>query len=176
MRLSSVVIDHRLQRAEHSLRRLRKIEGDTMKGSGGTEGGLSLFFIGLGLSGLALYLFFDSVFATTMVGVFSRMMGRGGQGGMWATTSMGLLFVPFLIAVIALFYDSRMKWAWWLLYFAVAVIAIEILSSIRFELRMKMTHLLGLMVLFAAGVGLILRSYRDASTSIGGKDKPPTES
>ena len=138
-----------------------------MKGSGGTEGGLSLFFIGLGMSGLALYLFFDSVYATTMLGVFSRMMGRGGHGGMWATTSMGILFVPFLIAVIALFYDAKMKWAWWLLYLAVAVIVVEILSSIRFELRMKMTHLLGLMVLFAAGVGLILKSYRDSSSAAG---------
>ena len=148
-----------------------------MKGSGGTEGGLSLFFIGFGLSGVALYLFFDSVYATTMLGVFSRMMGRGGHGGMWATTSMGILFVPFLIAVIALFYDATMKWAWWLLYFAVAVIAIEILSSIRFELRMKTTHLLGLMVLFAAGVGMILRSYRDASAVAAEKDsgKPPLD-
>ena len=76
---------------------------------------------------------------------------------------MGILFVPFLISVIALFYDAKMKWAWWLLYLAIAVLAIEILSSIRFDLRMKTTHLLGLMLLFAAGVGIILRSYRDAA-------------
>ena len=32
-----------------------------MRGSGGTDGGAGKFLIGLGLSGLALYLFFDSV-------------------------------------------------------------------------------------------------------------------
>jgi hypothetical protein len=136
-----------------------------MKGSGGTQGGLSLFCIGFGMAGLALYLFFDSVRAATHVGVFSGMMGRQGQGGMWDTTSMGILFVPFLISVIALFYDSKLKWAWYLLYAAIAIISIEILSSIRFQMNMKVTHLLGVMVLFAAGVGLILRSYRDASNA-----------
>lgn len=149
-----------------------------MKGSGGTEGGLSLFCIGFGMSALALYLFFDSVRATTHIGVISGMMGRSGQGGMWETTSMGILFVPFIIAVIALFYDVRMKWSWYLLYFGVAVIAIEILSSIRFAMNMKLTHLLGVMVLFAAGVGLILRSYRDTSAADSEDErsgKPPID-
>lgn len=136
-----------------------------MKGSGGTQGGIGLFWIGFGMSALALYLFFNSVRATTHIGFFSGMMGRTGQGGMWDTTSMGILFVPFIFAVIALFYDAKMKWAWYLLYFAIAVIAIEILSSIRFMMNMKLTHLLGVLVLFAAGVGLVLRSYRDAASS-----------
>ena len=134
-----------------------------MKGSGGTEGGISLFCIGFAMAGLALYLFFDSVRAATHIGFFSGMIRRMGPGGMWETTSMGLIFVPFLIAVIALFYDASMKWGWYLLYASLAIISIEILSSIRFHLNMKLTHLLGVMVLFAAGVGLILRSYRDAT-------------
>jgi uncharacterized protein len=136
-----------------------------MKGSGGTEGGIGQFFIGLLLAGLGIYLFFDSVRVTTGIGLLSggmhRMMGRG--GGFIETTSMGIIFVPFLIAVITLFYDASKKWGWWLLYFGIAVIAIEILSCVRFLMNTKLTHLLGIMVLFAAGVGLILRSYRDAA-------------
>ncbi|MCA9146142.1 MAG: hypothetical protein H6823_18845 [Planctomycetaceae bacterium] len=139
-----------------------------MKGSGGTEGGVGQFFIGLVLAGLAIYLFFDSVRVTTGVGLVSggvhALMGRrGGGGGFGETTSMGIIFVPFVIAVIALFYDAKKKWGWWLLYFSVAVIGVEILSRIRFFMNTKLTHLLGMMVLFAAGIGLILRSLRDES-------------
>lgn len=147
-----------------------------MKGSGGTEGGIGQFFIGLVLAGLGIYLFFDSVRVTTGLGLISGglhgMMGRG--GGIGQTTSMGIIFVPFLIAVIALFYDASKKWGWWLLYFSIAVIAVEILSCVRFLINAKLTHLLGIMVLFAAGVGLILRSYRDYASQAANEEKPKT--
>ncbi len=148
-----------------------------MKGSGGTEGGIGQFFIGLVLAGLGIYLFFDSVRVTTGLGLISGglhgMMGRG--GGIGQTTSMGIIFVPFLIAVIALFYDASKKWGWWLLYFSIAVIAVEILSCVRFLINAKLTHLLGIMVLFAAGVGLILRSYRDYSAQVADDKQRPDD-
>ena len=49
-----------------------------------------------------------------------------------------------------------MRW-----YRGIGTLAIEILSRIQFLFQMKTTHLLGMIVLFAAGVGLMLRSYRD---------------
>jgi hypothetical protein len=134
-----------------------------MKGSGGTNGGISQFSVGFVLMALAIYLFFDSVKVSTGIGLLSGF-GRG-RGGMWETTSMGIIFLPFFIGVIVLFYDAAKKWAWWLMYFGLAVIAIEIFSRIRFLMTMKTTHLLGMIVLFAAGVGLMLRSYRDKRRS-----------
>ncbi|MCA9173621.1 MAG: hypothetical protein KDB14_03965 [Planctomycetales bacterium] len=132
-----------------------------MRGSGGTEGGAGQFWAGFGLSVLALYFFFDSVNATTDAhGVFGGMLRRGG-GGMWDTTSTGLLFVPFFLGVMALFYDASQKWAWVLMWVGLAVIVIEILSRIRFHMNVKTTFLLGVIVMFAAGAGLMLRSYRD---------------
>lgn len=153
-----------------------------MRGSGGTEGGTGKFLIGFGLSALALYLFFDSVHVSTGdLGLFTGLARRHAGGGLWETTSMGLLFVPFFIGVLALFYDSRMKWAWGLMWFGVAVLVIEILSRIRFLLNMKTTHLLGMLVLFAAGAALMIRSYRDegagrAAADEKNGDKPPTSS
>ena len=73
---------------------------------------------------------------------------------------MGILFVPFLIGVIALFQDATRRWAWYVFYIGIAVIAIEVLSRIRFVMTTKLTALLGMMLLFGAGVGLMLRSYR----------------
>ncbi len=129
-----------------------------------------MFAIGFALSALATYLFFDSVRVTTAGhGLISGLFGYG-HGGYWDTTSTGIIFVPFFLGVIALFYDARLWWGWVLTYVGIGVVAIEILSRIQFLFQMKTTHLLGMIVLFAAGVGLMLRSYRD-----DGPSKNPAE-
>jgi hypothetical protein len=59
------------------------------------------------------------------------------------------------------------------------MLVIEILSRIQFFFQMKTTHLLGMIVLFAAGVGLMLRSYRDDGSNkdqADEKEKPSGES
>jgi len=134
-----------------------------MRGSGGTEGGLGQYAVGFGLAVLAVYLFFDSVVVSTGGhGWVSGAMGHGRGGGrIVETTSMGIVFVPFFIGVLALFYNAKWRWAWGLTYLGLAILAIEILSRIRFILQIKTTHLLGMFVLFAAGVGLMLRSYAE---------------
>ena len=155
-----------------------------MRGSGGTQGGVGKFVLGFALAVLALYLFFDSVLVSTAPrGALSMWLQPhdGAGGGLWETTSLGILFVPFFLGVLALFYDARMKWAWGLMWFGVAVLVIEILSRIRFFLNMKTTHLLGMMVLFAAGAALMIRSYRDegaggAATAEKDRDKPSSSS
>jgi hypothetical protein len=132
-----------------------------MRGSGGTEGGLGKFAIGFCLSALATYLFFDSVRVTTAgYGLITGLFGYW-RGGYWETTSMAIIFVPFFLGVVVLFYDARLWWGWVLTYLGIGILAIEILSRIQFLFQMKTTHLLGMIVLFAAGVGLMLRSYRD---------------
>jgi hypothetical protein len=132
-----------------------------MRGSGGTEGGLGKFAIGFCLSALATYLFFDSVRVTSAGhGLVSGLLGYG-YGGYWETTSTGIIFVPLFLGVVVLFYDAKPWWGWALTYFGIGVIALEILSRIQFLFQMKSTHLVGMIVLFAAGVGLMLRSYRD---------------
>ena len=144
-----------------------------MKGSGGTEGGVGKFAIGFCLALLAVWLFFDSVRVTTAGSGFvsGLLIGGAGRGHWWETTSMGIIFVPFLLGVIVLFYDAEKKWGWWLMYAGIAVIAIEILSRIQFFMNAKTTHLLGMFVLFGAGAGLMLRSYRDESKTPD-KDAP----
>ncbi|MDP0491306.1 MAG: hypothetical protein Q7Q71_09685 [Verrucomicrobiota bacterium JB023] len=132
---------------------------------GGTEGGDGLFMAGGGLTllGLGLYFFLDSVRVVSgAFGVFSGMVHRGGLG---QTTSMGLIFLPFIIGVIILFYDASKRWAWWLSGLGLVMIVIEILSRIRFVLNMKTTHLLLIFVLIAAGAGLIARAYKTTRSS-----------
>ena len=134
-----------------------------MRGSGGTPGGVSEFAIGFVLAGLALYLFLDSVVVSTGVGLiavgFNGMFG----GAIGDTASTGIVFLPFFVGVTALFYNARTRWGWTTMSLGIAIIVVEILSRIRFLLQMKVTHLMGIIVLLAAGTGLMLRSFRDQS-------------
>jgi hypothetical protein len=127
---------------------------------GGTEGGTGSFLMGGGLvlMALGLYLFMDSVRVQSgQYGWMSGMIGRGRQG--METTSMGIIFVPFLLGVGVLFFDATKKWAWWFAGLGLVVIVIEILSRIRFVLDMKTTHLLMILVMVAAGAGMALRAF-----------------
>ncbi|MGB0991064.1 MAG: hypothetical protein ACPG32_01175 [Akkermansiaceae bacterium] len=127
---------------------------------GGTEGGTGSFLMGGGLLLMAvgMYLFLDSVRVESgHYGWMSGMIGRGLQG--LETTSMGIVFVPFLIGVGVLFFDASKKWAWWLAAAGLGVIVVEILSRIRFVLDMKTTHLLMILVMVAAGAGMALRAF-----------------
>ena len=127
---------------------------------GGTEGGEHTFIAGAGLVLFAagLYLFLNSVqVMSAPFGLISRGVGRG--GGMGETTSMGIIFVPFLAGVLILFYDASKRWAWWVSGIGLAVICVEILSRVRFILNMKTTSLLLVLGMVAAGAGLLARSY-----------------
>jgi hypothetical protein len=139
-----------------------------VRGSGGTDGGVSLFAFGLLLAVGGVYFFFDSVRVTTgHAGALSGMFGGGGgHGRMIDTTSMGILFVPFFVGVFALFVNAHRKWAWYLTYIGLVILGIEVLSRIRFIMDTKLTHLLGMFVMFAAGCALMFRSYRGESETL----------
>jgi hypothetical protein len=144
---------------------------------GGTEGGDAWFLgaVGFLLSAAGLYFLFDSVQVRSGgTGLISGWVGRhGGDAGFWRTTSMGVIFVPFFLGVAWLFYDASKKPAWLLMWAGLVMVVLEILSRIRFEFSMKTTHLLLILAMIAAGVGMMIRSYREdlRLKSGGGKDK-----
>jgi len=143
----------------------------TFRGSGGSEGGCLMFVIGFALCVGGLWLFLDSVRVHTGgVGWLSGMLCGRGRGGMGMTTSMGVLFVPFIVGVMLLFYNSALKLGWGVMGTGVIIIVVEILSRIRFCMNMKTTHLLLLFVMMGGGIGLIIRSFRDKSLT-GGLDE-----
>jgi len=136
--------------------------GTLVRGSGGTQGGMQMFVIGMLMAIAGVYLFFDSVRVSSgHHGALSGMLGGGGnRGRLMETTSMGILFVPFFLGVFSLFVDARRKWAWMLTYVGIAILAVEVVSRVRFIIDTKLTHLLMMLVLFAAGCALMFRSYR----------------
>jgi hypothetical protein len=156
----------------------------SIQDSGGTAGGSGLFLFGFLLCAVSLWFFFDSVkVGTSHHGMFSGavrgMRGGGGGGmGMMETTSMGIIFVPFFIGVIMLFYNSKLRTGWALTSIGIAIIVIEVLSRLRFHYDMKLSSLILMFVMFAAGAGLILRSYKDFALEDGlddGRDGGPAQ-
>ena len=140
---------------------------------GGTEGGTAPFLAGLGLTltAIGLYLLFDSVHVVSggsgMISQF--LMGHGG----WETTSRGIIFLPFLLGVVLLFYNVKWKMGWGLLWAGLAVILVEILSRLQFMFNMKTSHLILILGMSAAGVGLMLRGLKEDHHS---DRKPPDPS
>lgn len=141
---------------------------------GGTEGGSAPFLAGLGLTltALGLYLLFDSVQVSSGgAGIVSRML-VGTGGGMWETTSRGVIFLPLLMGITTLFYSSKSKIGWGLLWVGLVVIVVEILSRIQFHFSMKTSHLILILGLTAAGIGLMLRGLREDASGASDDSKP----
>ncbi|MDC0275542.1 hypothetical protein OAL00_01255 [Verrucomicrobiales bacterium] len=135
---------------------------------GGREGGEIIFLIGLVLACLGLWFFFDSVImrSDSQGGMISNAMrgrgggGGGGQGGrMSNTTSMGIIFVPLFIGIVALFFDVRKTWAWGVTIIGLAILVIEIVSRLRFDFAGKTSSGILMLVMIAGGFGMMLRGY-----------------
>jgi hypothetical protein len=147
-----------------------------MRGSGGTQGGIGLFSIGFVLSAVSLYFFFNSVQVTTQgFGIITSTIHRGMGDGFLGTASMGVVFLPFFLGVLALFYDARPNWAWYLMWAGLGILVIEILSKLTFFMSLRASHLLILLAIFAAGAGMMLRSYRSFD-GMPSSSEPPRDS
>ena len=81
--------------------------------------------------------------------------------------STGIVFAPIFLGLVLLFYDAKLKWGWALFYVGLALILIEILSRIRFQMGMPVSNLLLMLGMVAAGIGMMLRSLRDMTPGQG---------
>lgn len=139
------------------------------------------FLLGLVMSLLGLWFFFDSVrFTTGHPGLLSSALHRGrdlspagggghGGAGVGQTVSMGIVLVPLFIGVVALFFDVRRTWAWLVTWIGVGILLIEIVSRMRPEFHVKASHAILMLVLIAGGLGLMLRAYVEDRRGGGGK-------
>ncbi len=131
--------------------------------------------MGLLLAAVGLYLFLDSVQVIAGdMGWLSGGFNRFAMGGNAPTTSTGILFVPVFLGLVLLFYNSRLMSGWVLFYVGIAILVIEILSRIRFMMQTKTSHLLLMLGMIAAGIGLMLRSFRE-SNAAPPPSTPPAE-
>jgi hypothetical protein len=121
---------------------------------GGTSGGITTFLGGAALSLTSAWFFIDSVRVTSR--------GYGWISGAFGSTtgSAGIVFLPLFVGVVALFVDASKKWAWMVFCAGIAVLMIEILSRLSFWFDLKLSHFMIMLVGFAAGLGMLIRSFK----------------
>lgn len=119
---------------------------------GGTAGGLAEFLIGLGLLVAGGYLFLNQVIVTS----------SGGWLGLWGgSSSFGLTLIPLFIGVVFLFFNGRSVVGWLLTGGAAITIFVGVLAQLRIHFRAtSLYNTILILVLIAAGVGLVARSLR----------------
>lgn len=123
-----------------------------MRGSGGSEGGVSTFFIGLIMLAGGCWLFLDAVWVdTASFGYFGRYVGG----------STLIVLFPLILGIFLLFWNSSSKIGWVITGLGFLIIAAEVLSRLQFRMSMKLWHLVILLVLIFGGFGLIVRSFRE---------------
>ena len=133
-------------------------ESMQMDNVGGTKGGLGTFALGGVLALAAAWFFIDSVRVTS----YGRGIVSGAFGG--GTGSAGIVFFPIFVAIVALFYDATKRWAWGLLALGGAIVVVEILSKLSFWFNLKLSHFMIMLITFAAGLGLMLKSLKEIPT------------
>ncbi len=160
---------------ERDIEQVRTMHEDLVRGAGGTPGGTWLFFSGLVLAAAGLWFLLSNVHVVTGdFGMLSGAFSRGMLGGGMPAMSTGIVFAPIFFGLVLLFYDVRMKWGWALFYTGLALIVIEILSRIQFFMNMRTSNLLLMLGMIAAGIGMMLRSFRDGSRdAVTGGGPPP---
>jgi hypothetical protein len=119
-------------------------------GAGGTPGGISEFFMGLLLAGIGAYLLLNQVQVHTS---FFRF------GGM--ANSFGISLIPMLLGVGILFFSGKSVIGWVLAVGGFLFIIVGVIANmdIYFQ-RTSLFNTLVMLVLLAAGLGLIFRSLR----------------
>jgi hypothetical protein len=161
------------QEFEKEIEGVREMHESLVRGAGGTPGGTWLFFTGLVLAAAGIWFFLSNVHVTTMpIGMVSGLFNRGLFGDGMPAMSTGVVFAPIFAGLVLLFYDARWKWGWALFYVGLALIVIEILSRIQFLMNMRTSNLLLMMGMVAAGIGMMLRSFRDGGVPPSGPETP----
>lgn len=116
------------------------------------------FLLGLAMMCGGGYLLLSRIIVQAPWGFGGRIYSYGG----WNMTT-GMIFIPFMIGVGFLFYNSR-NWIGWLLTLGSLVALIfGVIANLSVHLqRMSAFDLIVILVLLVGGLGLLLRSLHSA--------------
>jgi hypothetical protein len=124
-----------------------------MKGAGGTEGGVSTFFVGLAMAVGGAYLLTQRVTVTSGFWTFF-----GGH-------TFGLSLLPLVVGAGVLFFDGRSRLGWALTGLGTLVVFLGVLVNLRVYLEpTSLFDTLLMLILLAGGLGLVARSLKPRET------------
>jgi hypothetical protein len=121
-----------------------------IKGAGGTSGGIGQFFLGCGMAIAGGYL------------LLNQITVRTGFWQLWGYNAAGLTFFPFLIGVGLLFANGGSKLGWLLTVGSLVALIAGVLANLDvYFAQTSLWNTLIIFVLFAGGIGLVVRSLRE---------------
>lgn len=134
-----------------------------VKGAGGTSGGIAQFLISVLMMIGGGYLLLNAIHVN---GHFGMTYGLYRFGGGYAITT-GMIFIPFMFGVGMIFYNAKQFLGWILSIGSLAAMIFGVISSLQLSMRhMTAFDLIVILVLLVGGIGLFLRSLRDADKSL----------
>jgi hypothetical protein len=123
--------------------------GSRLSQPGGTPGGLGKFVLGLALAAAGLYL------------VFQQTMVASGYWSWWGTNTFGLTLIPLIFGLGLIFFDGKNVLGWLLSLVGLVVIVTGVVANLHVYFQTtSLYNLLIMLVLIAAGLGLMARSLR----------------
>jgi len=123
--------------------------GSRLSQPGGTPGGLGKFVLGLALTAAGLYL------------VFQQTMVASGYWSWWGTNTFGLTLLPLIFGLGLIFFDGKNVLGWLLSLVGLVVIVTGVVANLHVYFQTtSLYNLLIMLVLIAAGLGLMARSLR----------------
>lgn len=133
-----------------------------MKGAGGTSGGFGEFIMGLGMMGAGFYMLLSKIIVTVNFGMSHRLYSYQMAGGYNIGVTTGMIFIPMIIGIGMIFYNSQSKLGWGLSVISLIAMIFGVISSTTIRMQtMTSFDLIVILVLAFGGTGLFLRSLKE---------------
>jgi hypothetical protein len=126
----------------------------SVKGAGGTTGGLGTFFVGLAMVVVGGYL------------LLTRVSVTSGGWNFYGYDAFGMSLLPLLIGIAVLFYNGRSLVGWFLTGAGGLIIIAGIIANLRMYFQTtSLFDTLIMLTLLAGGLGLVARSLREVPSA-----------
>lgn len=127
-----------------------------MRGAGGTDGGQAWFLVGLVMMCGGFYLLLNAIVVRSGFG-----LGYGLYSMRGFNITSGMVMIPFIFGVCAIFYNARNPIGWILAVGSLVALIFGVVASVNFTFRsMTAFDLIVIFVLCFGGLGLFLSSLR----------------
>jgi uncharacterized protein len=123
---------------------------ESVRGAGGTSGGIGLFLIGLAMAVAGGWLLTNQVTVTS---------GYWQWGGGY--NAFGLTLIPLIAGIAFLFFNGRSVIGWLLTFTGAVIILAGIITNLEIYFRpTSLFNTLMMLALLAGGIGLVARSLK----------------
>ncbi len=120
------------------------------------------FFVGMSMMGVGFYMLLNKIQVSSgfsMGRSLYRYSGYGANNAGSFGVSSGMIFIPMIIGIMWIFYNSKSIWGWMLTLVSGAAMIFGVISSLKIRMTgMSSFDLIVILILAFGGVGIFMRS------------------